>query len=142
MKTTDSNDNDGHREMRDTLQRDAARVQDEPFDAALHYAAIRRIRALTGASQPQTAWRWWATAAACAVVLVLALLAAPWRSSQPSSHVVVQSEVPAPAMTPSSSAWAYQTAANESDETLLAMLDRDARVLLPPTASTFSTPLY
>jgi len=40
-----------------------------------------------------------------------------------------------------SSAWAYQSAANESDEKLLAMLDRDALLLLPPTASTFSTPL-
>jgi hypothetical protein len=139
MKTTDSND-DGHREMHEALQRDASRVKDEPFDAGLHYAAMRRIRALTGAGQPRIRGRRWAMAAACAVVLVLALLAAPWRS-EPSSRGVAHSENPALAMTQPASAWAYQTAANQSDETLLAMLDRDARLLLPPTASTFSTPL-
>jgi hypothetical protein len=140
MKTTDSND-DGQRQMREALQRDAGRVKDEPFDAGLHYAAMRRIRALTGAGQPRIGWLRWATAAACAVALVLALLTAPWRP-RPSSDSSVRNEIPAPVATQPSSAWAYRTAANESDETLLAMLDRDARLLLPPTASTFSTPLH
>lgn len=140
MKTTDSND-DGHRDMRAALQRDASRVKDEPFDAGLHYAAMRRIRALAGAGQPRIgSWRW-AMAAACGVALVLALLATPWRS-QPSSRGIVRNEKRVPALAQPSSAWAYQSAANESDETLLAMLDRDALLLLPPTASTFSTPLH
>jgi len=140
MKTTDSND-DGHREMRAALRRDAARVKDEPFDAGLHYAAMRRIRSLTGAGQPRIGARRWATAAACATVLLLTLLAALWRS-RPSSHSAVQNRFPAPSATQPASAWAYQTAANESDEAFLAMLDRDALLLLPPTASTFSTPLH
>jgi len=139
MKTTDSND-DGHRDMRAALQRDACRVKDEPFDARLHYATMRRIRALAGAGQPRIgSWRW-AMAAACAVALVLALLAAPWRS-QPSSRGIVRNEKHILPVAQPSSAWAYQSAANESDEKLLAMLDRDALLLLPPTASTFSTPL-
>ncbi len=32
--------------MRDALQRDAARVPEPAFDAALHYTTMRRVRAL------------------------------------------------------------------------------------------------
>jgi|SRR6266478_1260283 len=44
---------DAHSELRAALRRDAARMQEPPFDAALHHATIRRIRALadTGAAR-------------------------------------------------------------------------------------------
>ena len=43
---------DDHSELREALRRDAARMQEPPFDAALHHATIRRIRAVadTGAT--------------------------------------------------------------------------------------------
>lgn len=44
---------DDHSELREALRRDAARMQEPVFDAALHHSTIRRIRALadTGATR-------------------------------------------------------------------------------------------
>jgi hypothetical protein len=42
---------------------------------------------------------------------------------------------------PAASAWAYRESAIQGDDALLAMLDHDARTLLPPTPSAFSIPL-
>ena len=39
------------------LRRDAARVQEPPFDPALHHATLRRIRAM--ADQGAVKWSWW-----------------------------------------------------------------------------------
>ena len=133
--------NDDQRPIREALQHDAARVNEEPFNAELHYAAMRRIRALTDARQPRFAWRWLSAAATGAVALILGLLAAPWRP-QLSPRRIVHPETPTVVMSEPASAWAYQAAANRGDEALLAMLDRDAQFLLPRTASPFSTPLH
>ena len=45
---------DDHSELREALRRDAARMQEPPFDAALHHATIRRIRALADTGSQQT----------------------------------------------------------------------------------------
>jgi len=64
---------DDHSELREALRRDAARMQEPPFDAALHHATMRRIRALadTGAAHP---WRRWAPAFAAGGALLLVLV--------------------------------------------------------------------
>ena len=64
---------DDHSELRDALRRDAARMQEPPFDAALHHATIRRIRALadTGSEQKLRSGLRWMSALAAGVALLL-----------------------------------------------------------------------
>lgn len=79
--------------MQDALRRDAARIHEPPFDAALHRATMRRIRALTNASPGR--WHWWwkpALASAAAVAVMLAILAVrppvlPEPPARPAAHV-------------------------------------------------------
>lgn len=51
--STPTQNQDDHSELREAMRRDAARMQEPPFDASLHHATIRRIRALadTGSQQ-------------------------------------------------------------------------------------------
>src|SRR5262245_38087314 len=132
---------DPHEELRAALQRDAARIQEGPFDASLHHETMRRIRALEGTGSTLAGWPMMALGAACLVMLVLGVLFAPWR--RPSTDVADNSNQPTHSTAESTrtSAWSYQRAALQGDEALLAMLDRDARELLPATASPFSNPL-
>jgi hypothetical protein len=133
-------DPDDHSELRDALRRDAAGMQEPPFDAALHHATIRRIRALSGKGRARPERRWMPSPAAGAAVLVLGALAAVWHWKPFPADTVSQGEgvVVASIHAPPASAWIYQRAAAQSDEALFAMLDRDARVLLPPSSSIFS----
>ncbi|MFA7343012.1 MAG: hypothetical protein WC003_01790 [Terrimicrobiaceae bacterium] len=52
--------------IHEALRRDAARIPEPPFDAALHHAGMRRIRALAAPSRRQTV-RWWRPALAGAL---------------------------------------------------------------------------
>ena len=54
--STPTPNHDDHSELREALRRDAAGMQEPPFDAALHHATIRRIRALADTGSQQT-WR-------------------------------------------------------------------------------------
>ena len=64
---------DDHSEMREALRRDAARMQEPPFDAALHHATIRRIRALADTGARRSGLRLMpALAAGVALLLVIA----------------------------------------------------------------------
>ena len=54
--STPTPNHDDHSELREALRRDAARMQEPAFDAALHHATIRRIRALADTGSEQT-WR-------------------------------------------------------------------------------------
>ncbi len=163
MNTTSgsSNDDDPQHAMREALQRDAAQAKDAPFDAGLHHTAMRRIRALAEKKTPPIRWGWIAaTAGTCAFVTLSAILlsrgSAPKESHRkwaivPDEHgfptlmiyTIEHMEVPTDPDpgTGTASVWTYATAARQGDEALLAMLDRDAQRLLPPTASAFSTPL-
>ena len=47
-------DPDAHAELRNALERDARRIQEPPFDPALHRATMRRIRSL---AEPEAAPR-------------------------------------------------------------------------------------
>lgn len=139
MKNTDL-DHDKHASVSNALRRDAARLTEPPFDAALHHATTRRIRALSSKDSPQRVWRW---AIACTAVLLLGLITTLKRvepSPSPAAHQAVQTEETA-YRAPQSSLWAYQKVAAQGEEAFIAMLDRDAQTFLPPTSSIFTVPL-
>ncbi len=132
---------DENQPMRDALQRDAARVPKPDFDPALHYATMRRLRAL--AETPTSHWRLSPALATAAALLLLSVLALwrPWQSP-PENHLTSSpTSAPLPAVAPRASLLAYQSAANEGDTALFTMLDRDAVALLPASPSVFRTPL-
>jgi hypothetical protein len=150
MKTTStgsgsSNDDDApQRAMREALQRDAAKVTDAPFNAGLHYETMRRIRGLAETKKgTEVRWGWIAAATgacACAALVAFLHFGNPVHE-QSAPRMVATKEISVPLVTKPVSAWAYAVAARQGDEALLAVLDRDAQRLLPPTASVFSTPL-
>ena len=119
-------DPDAHAALREALQRDAARVPEPPFDAVLHRATMRRIRAL---ADPASA-RWnWATslsaATAVGAVCLLAFLCLRQNRVQTASFARIG--------LPRATVWAYQRAANGREDAFFEMLDRDAQTLLPPS---------
>jgi hypothetical protein len=137
---------DENQSMRDALQRDAARVPTPDFDSALHHSTMRRLRSL--AETPTRPFFLSPAFAAAAAMLALAASLAVWQMrstpEQPVANHPHQQEhspiSPAPQPTlPRSSLLAYQTAADQSDEALFALLDRDSRELLPASSPVFST---
>ncbi len=131
--------NDDTAAVREALQRDAGRVQLPPFNAALHHATMRRIRTLASADHAPL---WWRVALPAVAVIVIGMGIAVWHFG-PTPRTTDGTVAAAMAITvPRASSWTYQRTAAQGDEALLAMLDRDARTLLPPSAPAFSTPLH
>ena len=109
---------DDHSELREALRRDAARKQEPPFDAALHHATIRRIRALADTGAIRSGLRLMpALAAGVALLLVTVVISTrrePSRArpeiaaiiSSTQSHIARLSVEP-PSLFP---AWASPTA--------------------------------
>jgi hypothetical protein len=122
--------------LRDALRRDAARVEEPPFDAALHHSTMRRIRALSASPRPE--WKW---AFACAVVLVFGASTMLWQTGPPPIALQFTRTEETPFRPTQASALAYQRAAAQSEEAFLAMLERDALTLLPPTPACFTSTL-
>jgi len=85
---TPAPDHEEHDPLSAALRRDAARVQEPPFDPALHHATLRRIRARVGSGAPR--WSWWRrpTLAGVAALALLALCLELWlpRVSQTGRH--------------------------------------------------------
>jgi hypothetical protein len=82
--------------MEEALRRDAARIEEPPFDAALHHATMRRLRALAEPSPRQSNW-WWrpALAGAAAVAVVFAILTRrPTTSQEIPAHPVTRAVQP------------------------------------------------
>lgn len=111
-------DPDNHSELREALRRDAARMQEPPFDAALHHATMRRIRALADTGATPSVRRWipaFATGAALSIVIVVSLTRRePPRARAdlaaaiaPSRNSIASFSVEPPALFP---AWASPTA--------------------------------
>jgi hypothetical protein len=70
------------------LRRDAGRLQEPPFDPALHHAMLRRIRAV--ADEGAARWSWWSALAGVAALVVLALwlgLGLPPTASNTTQHM-------------------------------------------------------
>ena len=132
MKTP-APDREEHDLLSAALRRDAARVQDPPFDPALHHATLRRIRAM--ADQGAAKWSWWRPAlAGVAALAVLALCIALWLPR--SSQNIAQHATPPPQPD-----FAGMLAATR---TAVASLSADASSPLPawmsPTASLLDPP--
>lgn len=135
MSTPDEN-----QPMQEALQRDAASAPKPDFNPALHYATMRRLRGLAGA--PGCPLGFWPVLASAAAVLMLTASFAFWQMHAPqgyrgASQPSLQREFPA---MPRTSLLTYQIAANHGDDALSALLDRDARDLLPASASIFQAP--
>jgi len=134
MPAPDSNDHDP---MQEALRRDAARISEPPFDPALHYAAMRRIRALADGGSKPSRFRpmpIFATAIAASIVAVFLATQPPHPSPKNAPREATHTAPPA-------SLLAYQQAAAQGDDALFAQLDRDAQTLLPPSAPVFNTSL-
>ena len=128
--------------MRAALRRDAARVPEPAFDAALHYATMRRVRALSESGSARAGWRPRLAWAAVAVIVGLAaLMAFSLPRSSPPARPRAVTVTPTSPTAPRASLLAYQEAASESDATLFAMLDQDAASLLPASSPVFSATL-
>lgn len=147
MSTPDEN-----QPMRDALQRDAARAPKPDFDPTLHYATMRSLRGL--AEKPARRFHLAPALATAAAVLAVAVSLVFWQMrSQPENQVAAQFQsgpfphtpVPpstvSPATVTRASLVTYQAAAENSDDALFAMLDRDAREFLPKSSAIFNAPL-
>ena len=127
--------------LREALQRDAARVPAPSFDAALHHAAMRRIRALSPAEPRPFSWKWALASTAVGALGVVALLWMVTQPLRPQATGRQERVAAAPAhlpVVPPASAWAYEQAAAQGDDVFQAMLNRDARLLLPATPEPLS----
>jgi hypothetical protein len=137
--------------MRDALRRDAARVTEPAFDAALHHSTMRRLRALATPPAKRAVLPWWPAIAAGTACLLLVVLRPDLRRQPENFAVTTGSKLPgekAPlaahgevgsdAPLPRSGLVTYQVALRAGDDALLAALDRDARVLLPASPAIFA----
>lgn len=85
MKTP-SSDYEDQNWLSEALLRDAARVQEPPFDPALHQATLRRISVMPGSRGAR--WNWWRPAfAGVAALAVLALCIGLWTLRAPRNTV-------------------------------------------------------
>jgi hypothetical protein len=127
--------------LRDALQRDAARISEQPFDAALHQATMRRIRALAANDSKSPRGASWPALASATAALAVIIAVALWPSHLSSNHAPVVATPAAPSVPPRASLLSYRTAASEGDATLFATLDHDAADLLPATSAVFNPAL-
>ena len=141
MNNPNPNHHESHAEMCEALRHDAARIEEPPFNAALHYATIRQIRALSETPRTRPVWKWTlSTAAALVLVLGGALVISELGPVARQPHHDGNQTAGNASRLPRATSWTYRQAAARSDETLLTLLDEDARALLTPTAPAFSNP--
>ena len=133
MKTP-APDHEEHDPLSAALRRDAARVQEPPFDPALHHATLRRIRAMADSGPARWSWWWRPALAGVAALAVLALGLGLWlpRASQNiAQHATLRPQPDFAAML-------------ASTRTAVASLSADASSPLPawmsPTASLLDPP--
>ena len=145
---------DKNDEITELLKRDAERVDgDAVFDAKLHQDTMRRIRqeadAPGGSKAAPAGWRWFFAApslvGAAALVILLSVVLWPESSTGPEGGGSIagtgEMEKPielVPVEPARASAFGYTKALSGEENDLLAMLDSDARVLLPKSASVFA----
>ena len=125
------------------LHNDARRIREtEAFDPKLHQDTMRRIRLNESGNRHKRGFAWSplkvsASAALAVIAVVLALRSgqspAQPKATNPGPEIVLMAD-PTPG-----SVLAYRQALAEGEDALLAMLDRDARVFLPRSASVFQS---
>ena len=137
---TPTPDPDPHAALREALQRDAARVPEPPFDAALHRATMRRIHALAGPAPARSGplgWNWAMSLSTATAIAVVCLLAFLWPFTGIRRGTVETASF-ARIHPPKATVLAYQRAMSGREDGLFEMLDRDAQTLLPPSSPVFS----
>lgn len=133
---------DDNQDLAKLLHKDAKSIREtEAFDLKLHQDTMRRIRLGESGDNGKRGFAWpplkvSATAALAVIAVVLAL-----RSGQPAAQPEVQPglEIAHVADPTPGSVLAYRQALAEGEDALLAMLDRDARVILPKSAAVFES---
>lgn len=126
------------------LRSDARRIRKtEDFDPKLHQDTIREIRKIVPGRRRDGGLSWFhlkvsatAVMAVIAIVVVLKSGKSPMESKFDPAPKVVRERSPTPG-----SIFAYQKALAEGEDALLAMLDRDARVVLPKSSVVFQSDL-
>ena len=134
MKTP-APDHEGHDPLSAALRRDAARIQEPPFDPALHHATLRRIRAMT--DQGAAKWNgWWRPAlAGVAALAVLALAIGFWlpRASQNGAHHATPQPRPDFSELLASTQTAVASLSSDALSPLPAWMSPTASLLNPPS---------
>jgi hypothetical protein len=133
---------DDHQDLVKLLQSDAKKIREtEDFDPSLHQDTIRKIRRRASDDKRERGFLWsplkvsaTAVLAVTACVLVLLPVLRPTESEIIPGPVVALTADPAPG-----SVLAYRQALADGEDALLAMLDRDARVILPRSVAAFQS---
>ena len=132
--------NEDKQDLAKLLQSDAKKIRDtEDFDPRLHQDTMRVIRQIASGDRRERGFIWsplkvCATAAIAVIAFVLVL---PPRQHPTQPEVNRGPEIALVADPSPGSAVAYREALAEGEDALLAMLDRDASVILPRSASVF-----
>jgi hypothetical protein len=131
-RNPDDNDPAG---ISDALRRDARRIGEAPFDAALQRETMARIREIAESRQPRFRWSLVSTlataSAAVAGILFISFLFKP--AGHPAEKPAVEiAELRLAA--PRASVLSYERALAQGDAAFAAALDRDAQSLLPASA--------
>jgi hypothetical protein len=133
---------DDNQDLAKLLHHDARRIREtESFDPKLHQDTMRRIRLNESGDNRKRGVPWaqlkvFATAVIAVITLVLALKprqapVQPGGSAMPEISVV--------AHPPPRSNFAYRQALADGEDALMVMLDRDARIVLLPSAAVFQS---
>ena len=133
MKTLPSNPED-HNRLAAAVRRDAARVQEPPFDSALHQAVMRRISAMGGVRDARWNWWWRPALAGAAALAVLALCIGLWipRASQNTAQHVTRPPRPDFAAALASTQAAVDSLSTDASAPLPAWMSPTAALLDPP----------
>ena len=126
-----------HAALRAALERDAQRVPTLMFNEALHAAIMQRVRFAHSRQRMQVTI---ASKLVCGTAFVAVVLAATFFLRSPEQHQLIaplEAHRASTVIEPASrgSVLAYQEAAAQGDEVLIAMLDHDGLTLLPPSPS-------
>ena len=132
--------NEDKQDLTKLLQSDSKKIREtEDFDPKLHQDTLREIRLIASADRRERGFIWsplkvFATAAVAVIAFVLVFPSGE-HSTQP--EVNRGTKITLVVEPSSGSAAAYREALAEGEDALLAMLDRDASVILPRSASMF-----
>lgn len=133
---------DDNQDLTELLQNDAHRIREsEEFDFILHQDTMRRIRLEEPGENRERGFYWsplkvsaTAAIAVIAAVLVFRFDEPPAQPETKSGQEIAQVADPEP-----SSVLSYRNAFAEGEDVLLAMLDQEARVVLPRSAAVFES---
>jgi len=131
-----------HQNLAKLLRSDAEKIREtEELDPRLHQDTMREIRRIESGRSRDQGFSWssfkisaTAAIAVIAFIFVLRQGQTPVESVVDSAPKIVATQPPAPG-----SAQAYREALFEGEDELLAMLDRDALVILPRSSAVFTS---